>query len=193
VSRDSILQIACIITDGELEEVVEGPELTISHSEEVLAGMNAWCIENHERSGLTAAVRASSTSMAEAEAEVLEFIMAHIPEPSTAHIAGGGSGWGAGSTGGWGWRYHTACFAMCYVKPECKNCDNILVLQEKDPAARQLSDNNAAASCALQATQYMLTSPSCVPTCRALRSTCITGVIFVGLHCLGHGRVFMCT
>lgn len=83
-----MLQVACIITDGSLERVVEGEEIAIHHPEEVLLGMNQWCVEHHGRSGLTQAVRDSEVTMAEAENRVLEFIMRHVPDPAAAQIAG---------------------------------------------------------------------------------------------------------
>lgn len=88
VETDTILQVACIITDGSLQQVVEGEEITVHHDEEVLARMNAWCVENHGRSGLTQAVRDSDVSMAEAEQRVLAFVQRHVPDPACAQIAG---------------------------------------------------------------------------------------------------------
>ncbi|MEN9362001.1 MAG: hypothetical protein RL095_3536 [Verrucomicrobiota bacterium] len=72
--RDSILEIACLITNKDLEIIAEGPDLVIHASDETLAAMNAWCRENHGRSGLTQACRDSKISLADAEAQVLEFI-----------------------------------------------------------------------------------------------------------------------
>ena len=43
----------CFGADGNLETVVEGPELAVHQPEEVLAGMNEWCVEQHGKSGLT--------------------------------------------------------------------------------------------------------------------------------------------
>ena len=88
VETDTILQVACIITDGSLQQVVEGEEITVHHDEEVLARMNPWCVENHGRSGLTQAVRDSAVSMAEAEQRVLAFVQSHVPDSSCAQIAG---------------------------------------------------------------------------------------------------------
>lgn len=48
----------------------QGPEIAIAHSEEVLAGMNPWCIEHHSASGLTQRCRESNTSMEQAEEQV---------------------------------------------------------------------------------------------------------------------------
>lgn len=83
-----MLQIAVVVTDGRLERVVEGPEIAISHSEAVLAGMNEWCVKHHGDSGLTQAVRDSGVSMAEAEEAVLAFVRQHVPEPFVGHLAG---------------------------------------------------------------------------------------------------------
>ena len=74
VSKDSILQIAVIVTSGDLSTVVKGPEIAIHHSDEVLAGMNEWCIEHHGKSGLTDEVRKSTVNMETAECRVMEFM-----------------------------------------------------------------------------------------------------------------------
>jgi Exonuclease len=42
---------------------LQGPDLAIHHSDEVLDGMNAWSCEHHGASGLTARCRASTVSM----------------------------------------------------------------------------------------------------------------------------------
>lgn len=76
---DSILEIACVVTDAHLETTLLGPNLAIYQPEEVLAGMNAWCVEHHGRSGLTERCRTSVVSLEEAEAQVLEFVEAHTP------------------------------------------------------------------------------------------------------------------
>ena len=88
VQNDSILQIACVITDGSLKTVIEGEEIVIHQSEEVLAGMNEWCVTHHGASGLTQAVRDSAISLAEAEHTILAFIQRHVNEPGIAQIAG---------------------------------------------------------------------------------------------------------
>lgn len=57
--------------------MIEGPDLVVHQSEAVLGGMNAWCVEQHGKSGLTERVRASDTSLAAAEAAVLAFVEKH--------------------------------------------------------------------------------------------------------------------
>ncbi|KAJ3375330.1 Oligoribonuclease, mitochondrial [Allomyces arbusculus] len=88
LSRDFIIEIACIITDGRLNVVAEMPEIIIHQPASVLDGMDAWCTEHHGKSGLTAAVTASTISMADAEARVLDFIQHYVPDKGVGVLAG---------------------------------------------------------------------------------------------------------
>lgn len=85
---DSILEIAAIVTDGQLEQTVEGPELIIHADEASLLRMAPIVAEMHEASGLTEAVRASTLTVREAEQKVLQFVAAHVPEKASAPLAG---------------------------------------------------------------------------------------------------------
>lgn len=80
VDAHHIVEIATIITDLDLENAIEGPVIAIHQSEEVLAGMNEWCVKTHYESGLVERVRASNISLAEAEAMSLDFVRAHVDE-----------------------------------------------------------------------------------------------------------------
>src|SRR3990167_4948719 len=81
--RNAIIEIATLVTDGELNVLAEGPVLAIHQPEDVIAGMDAWCAEHHGKSGLTERVRASRTSLAEAEEETLAFIRRFVPEKTS--------------------------------------------------------------------------------------------------------------
>jgi oligoribonuclease len=72
--RDSIIEIATVVTDKELVVLAEGPVLAIRQSEEVLAAMDEWNTRQHGRSGLTQRVRESTVTAAEAERQTLEFL-----------------------------------------------------------------------------------------------------------------------
>lgn len=72
-----ILEIATIVTDGDLTVLAEGPDLVVHQDEAVLAAMDAWCTEQHGRSGLSAGVRASTISLEAAESMTLEFLKKH--------------------------------------------------------------------------------------------------------------------
>jgi oligoribonuclease len=77
---DTILELAILITDGQLNIVAEGPSIAIHQDEAVLAAMGEWCRTHHGASGLTARVRASTLTMAEAEAMALDFVRQYVPE-----------------------------------------------------------------------------------------------------------------
>lgn len=76
-ATDVILEIATIITDGQLNILSHGPSLVIYQPEEALDKMNDVVRNIHSKSGLINAVRNSSTTIAEAERQTLEFIKKH--------------------------------------------------------------------------------------------------------------------
>jgi oligoribonuclease len=86
-SRERILEIATIVTDGELEVIAEGPEIVVHQPDEVLDAMDDWNRKHHGQSGLTARVRASSIENEEAERLTVEFVAAHVGERA-APLAG---------------------------------------------------------------------------------------------------------
>jgi oligoribonuclease len=76
--QDSIIEIATVVTDRDLNVVADGPELAVRQSEAVLAQMDEWNQRQHGGSGLLARVRASSVSVVEAERQTLAFLGAHV-------------------------------------------------------------------------------------------------------------------
>lgn len=72
-----IIEIATIVTDGELNVLEEGPVLAIHQPEEVMAGMNKWCVKQHNASGLVKRVQDSEVSEREAEKATLKFLAKH--------------------------------------------------------------------------------------------------------------------
>jgi oligoribonuclease len=72
--HDSILEIATVVTDSELNELAVGPELCIHHDEAVLRAMDEWNRKHHAESGLWGRVLASAETHRTAEAKTLEFL-----------------------------------------------------------------------------------------------------------------------
>lgn len=85
--RCSIIEIATIITDSDLEIIAEGPEFVIHASQEELETLSDWSREHFTRSGLLDLVRASEVSREEAEEQTLAFLRAHTT-PGTAPLCG---------------------------------------------------------------------------------------------------------
>lgn len=73
-----ILEIATLVTDSELNIIAEGPNLIIHQSDEILAGMNAWCVQQHTKTGLVDAVKKSTVTVAQAEQQTLDFIKQYV-------------------------------------------------------------------------------------------------------------------
>jgi oligoribonuclease len=76
--HDSIIEIATVVTDRDLNVTADGPELAIHQDEAVLAGMDEWNQTHHGASGLLARVRASDVSVAEAERRTIAFLAQHV-------------------------------------------------------------------------------------------------------------------
>jgi oligoribonuclease len=85
--KDTVIEIATLITDVNLNLVEEGPVLAIHQSNEMLAMMDEWNTRHHGDSGLTERVRKSSLDIATAESLTLEFIRQHVP-PNTSPMCG---------------------------------------------------------------------------------------------------------
>ncbi|EGW30080.1 uncharacterized protein SPAPADRAFT_63701 [Spathaspora passalidarum NRRL Y-27907] len=87
---DNIIEICCIITDGNLNIVDEvGYESTIYYPKERLDEMNPWCIETHGKSGLTQKILDHpEQTLEKVQRELLEYIKKYIPEQRTGLIAG---------------------------------------------------------------------------------------------------------
>lgn len=77
---DTIIEIATIITDGQLNELAEGPVLAIRQSAETMDGMDDWNSRQHGKSGLTERVLASNISMRDAELATLDFLADWVTE-----------------------------------------------------------------------------------------------------------------
>jgi oligoribonuclease len=69
-----ILEIATLVTDADLKVLGEGPDLVTHQPDGVLEAMDSWCTEHHRDSGLTASVKESTLSVADAERRTLSFL-----------------------------------------------------------------------------------------------------------------------
>ena len=76
--NDSILEIATIVTDENLNELATGPELVIRHTKSVMDAMDDWNTRQHRESGLTERVLQTDMSMREAEVLTLKFLRQYV-------------------------------------------------------------------------------------------------------------------
>ena len=87
-ATEVIIEIAVLVTDAELNPLDEGIDLVIAAPAEKLDAMGPVVRDMHARSGLTLAVKAATTTLAEAEAAALAFVKKHVPAQHTAPLCG---------------------------------------------------------------------------------------------------------
>jgi oligoribonuclease len=86
-AKDRIIEIASIVTDGQLNILAEGPNLVIHQPERLIRGMDQWNQEHHSKSGLIADVKNSTVTVKAAEAMTLEFLKEYC-KPKKAPLCG---------------------------------------------------------------------------------------------------------
>jgi oligoribonuclease len=78
--RDGILEIATVVTDGQLNFLAEGPDLAIAHPRATLDAMDDWNRNQHGKSGLWTRVLEQGVALADAEARTLAFLREWVPK-----------------------------------------------------------------------------------------------------------------
>ena len=87
--RDSIIEIATVVTDKHLLVLEEGPVAAIHQDDFVLDSMDEWNTDQHGSSGLTERVRASRIDEARAEQQTLAFLRRYV-DPRVSPMCGNG-------------------------------------------------------------------------------------------------------
>ncbi|WP_197380233.1 oligoribonuclease [Mycolicibacterium mengxianglii] len=88
LGSDRLIEIAALVTDGDLNILGDGIDVVIHADDAALAGMVDVVKQMHARSGLTDEVKASTVDMATAEAMVLDYIRSQVKTAKTAPLAG---------------------------------------------------------------------------------------------------------
>ncbi len=91
-TRDVIVEIATMVTDDDLVVVAEGPDLVVHQPPTALAAMGDHVREMHTRSGLLAAIEASTMTLEEAGRATLAFLEEHIGEAGKVPLCGNSIG-----------------------------------------------------------------------------------------------------
>ncbi|NUR90944.1 MAG: oligoribonuclease [Nonomuraea sp.] len=91
LGRDALIEVACVITDSELNQLDEGVDVVIKPPPESLEQMSDVVREMHTSSGLLPELPGGVT-LAEAESLVLDYIRRHVPEPKKAPLCGNSIG-----------------------------------------------------------------------------------------------------
>ena len=87
LSVDELVEVAVVITDYDLKPVDDGFQVVINPDRSALEHMGEFVTAMHRESGLLDEIPNGKT-LAEAEYEVLEYILKFVPEANTAPLAG---------------------------------------------------------------------------------------------------------
>lgn len=87
LSTDALIEVACLVTDAELNVLGEGVDILIKPTEAQLESMSDFVREMHTASGLLDAL-AEGVTMGEASDQLMAYITSHVPTAKRAPLAG---------------------------------------------------------------------------------------------------------
>jgi oligoribonuclease len=87
LASDALVEVACVVTDGELTELDEGIDLVIKPPAEALDQMPDLVRQMHTASGLLAEL-AGGMTLAEAQDQLVGYVRGHVKEAKKAPLCG---------------------------------------------------------------------------------------------------------
>ncbi len=87
LGHDALIEIAALVTDGELNIIDEGIDLVIKPPEEAVRQMSKVVRDMHTTSGLLKELP-EGINLAEAETQVLDYVRTHVPGAKKAPLCG---------------------------------------------------------------------------------------------------------
>ncbi len=91
LGADALVEVAAVVTDSELTVLGDGIDVIVRPPDEALEQMNDFVRDMHTSSGLIDEL-AGGTTLADAEAQVLDYLRGFVPEPGKAPLAGNSVG-----------------------------------------------------------------------------------------------------
>ncbi len=92
LETDALIEVAVLVTDGELKVQGEGLDLLIPPPREALEQMNEVVLDMHTTSGLLDELQKATLTMTDAEAQLLDYVKSFAPEPRKVPLAGNSVG-----------------------------------------------------------------------------------------------------
>ena len=92
VRRHVIVEIAALVTDGDLVELDEGVDLIVHQPPAALAEMDDYVRTMHTKSALLPAIESSTLSLEDAGAQALAYVQDHVPKAGVAPLCGNSIG-----------------------------------------------------------------------------------------------------
>jgi oligoribonuclease len=87
LGSDALVEVACVVTDADLNELDAGISVVIRPPDEAFENMPQVVRDMHTASGLITQIPDGITLEA-AQQQVLDYIKSHVPEPRKAQLAG---------------------------------------------------------------------------------------------------------
>ncbi|WP_040685371.1 oligoribonuclease [Nocardiopsis baichengensis] len=87
LENDALIEVACVVTDGQLNLLDEGLDIVIKPPQSALEHMGDFVTKMHTDSGLIDELD-NGVTLQEAEERVLEYIKRFVPEPKKAPLCG---------------------------------------------------------------------------------------------------------
>ncbi|HWA64844.1 MAG TPA: oligoribonuclease [Mycobacteriales bacterium] len=86
--RNVLVEIAAVVTDAELNRLDDGIDIVISATPSQLVAMDQFVRDMHTASGLLDEIRHTATTVEQAEAQVMDYLLQHVPEAGKAPLCG---------------------------------------------------------------------------------------------------------
>jgi oligoribonuclease len=87
-NSDVLVEIAVVVTDGELNVLDDGLDIVIQTDPAKLEGMDDVVLEMHTGSGLLTAIAEATTTLEQAEEQVLAYVKRWVPDRRKAPLCG---------------------------------------------------------------------------------------------------------
>jgi oligoribonuclease len=92
VTRHVIVEIAALVTNGELEPLDDGIDIVVHQPPAAFVEMDDFVRAMHTRSALLPAIEASTVTLDDAGAQTLDYVRQHVVEAMTAPLCGNSIG-----------------------------------------------------------------------------------------------------
>ena len=86
--RHVMVEIAVVVTDPDLKTLDDGIDIVISATPSQLVAMDPVVREMHTNSGLLDAIRHAATTVEQAEAAIMDYLVQYAPDPRKAPLCG---------------------------------------------------------------------------------------------------------
>ncbi len=92
VEQHTIVEIACIVTDSDLNALDDGIDIVVYQDADTMSRMDDFVRKMHTKSNLLPTISASEVSLAVAQTRTLDYVRTHVPAPGVAPLCGNSIG-----------------------------------------------------------------------------------------------------